>query len=142
MSFNSVIEQSIIQAYLETHYCVAGLSPFVIYIGKVSQPLAKLQLESNVNCSAFITAYNPFSKKLDDEANADLQLELASELRKCNLSFIEGIGKHPNCNWPGEPSYLVLGLPLLEARALGIKCEQNAIVWIGPTALPELILLR
>lgn len=41
-----------------------------------------------------------------------------------------------------EPSFLLFGLPLETARPLGKKLDQNAIVWFGGDAVPELILLR
>jgi len=41
-----------------------------------------------------------------------------------------------------EPSLLVFGLPLETAGPLGKKLDQNAIVWCGGDAVPELILLR
>jgi hypothetical protein len=35
-----------------------------------------------------------------------------------------------------------LGLSLEAAKALGKKYDQNAVVWCGPDAIPELVLLR
>jgi hypothetical protein len=37
---------------------------------------------------------------------------------------------------------LILGLDLEAARTLGNRMEQNAIVWIGADAVPELVLLK
>ena len=56
--------------------------------------------------------------------------------------FIDGIGCDPSGCWPGEASCLVLGLSIDIARALGTEFEQNAIVWCGADAVPELVLLR
>ena len=42
----------------------------------------------------------------------------------------------------GEASYLIFGLTLEAAKMLGMRLEQNAIVWAGVDAVPQLILLR
>lgn len=70
------------------------------------------------------------------------QEDLANELKQRSLIFIDGIGQHPSKEWPGEPSYLVFGLKLEAAKTLGVKYEQNAIIWTGSDAVPQLILLR
>ncbi|MDO9233257.1 MAG: DUF3293 domain-containing protein [Methylotenera sp.] len=131
-------EHPLIQSYLETHYHVGGASPFVLQIDIVCDSLKELYRQSNADCCAYVTACNPFSHPVDDATNADRQAALVRELKARSLSFIEGVGQHPSGNWPGEPSYLVLGLSLEVAKALGRKYEQNAIVWCGPDAVPKL----
>ncbi len=90
----------------------------------------------------YITACNPYGKILTDADNVQRQAVFAQELRQRSLIFLTGIGAHPNENWPGEPSYLILGLSLEAAREMGVTHEQNAIVWCGANAVPDLILLR
>lgn len=139
----SVIDPEIIQAYLETHYHVHGGAPAILRVGEASASLAALHDASGVKCSTFMTAWNPFSRQATDEAdNARRQAALASELAQRGLTFIDGIGQHPSNAWPGEPSFLVLGLALEDAKALGARHEQNAIIWSGADAVPQLILLR
>jgi len=137
----SDLSQKTITAYLETDYRVFGNSPFTLRIGQASKSLTELLRQQETNCAAFITACNPFSHKLDDMDNAARQAELAKELTQRGLIIIAGEGKHPSDDW-AEPSYLVLGLSLDESKALGNKYEQNAVVWCGSDAVPELILLR
>jgi hypothetical protein len=67
---------------------------------------------------------------------------LSKELERRSLSYVEGIGQHKSNQWPGEESFLVFGLTLEAANTLGSKLEQNAIVWSGKDAVPQLILLR
>ena len=95
-----------------------------------------------VDCSAFITAANPFSSLTAATANAVRQSALADQLGLMKLRFIEGIGEHPSGTWPAEPSFLVLGLILSDAKQLGTNHGQNAIVWCGSDTVPQLILLR
>jgi hypothetical protein len=56
---------------------------------------------------------------------------------------MDGISQHPTCEWPAEPSYLVFDVSReAAAKALGVRFEQNAIVWSGAGEVPELILFR
>lgn len=142
MFSNSIIDRSTIQAFLETHYLVRGNVPMTLQCGVFNPALAELHKASRVESSAFITACNPFSQVVDDAVNAKLQVNLAQMLHDHNLMFIDGIGQHPSGNWLGEPSFLVLGLSMEDSKNLGIKLEQNAIIWCGPEAVPQLILLR
>lgn len=106
-----------------------------------NEALAALHKEAGVESSAFVTAWNPYSQKHGDDLNGRRQKELADELGKLSLRVIEGVGKHPVDKW-GEPSFLVLGISLEAARELGARYEQNAIVWAGTDAMPQLISLR
>ena len=142
MFSDSVIDQGSIQAYLETNYHVHGATPLTLNIGFANAGLAALHKAHSVASSAYVTACNPFSQALDDSVNDARQAVLAGELQQRSLSYIEGIGQHPRNGWLGEPSFLVLGLSREAAKALGNRHEQNAIVWCGPDAVPELVLLR
>jgi hypothetical protein len=137
----SEISSSILTVYLETDYRVSVEPPFALRVGKTSEPLTKLYRQHGTNCAAFITACNPHSRKFGDAANAKKQAELAQELTQRGLMFIEGEGRHPSGGW-AEPSYLVLGLSLDEAKVLGRRYEQNAVIWCGTDAVPELVPLR
>lgn len=130
-----------IQAYRETHYVVHSDAPMTLQCDVFNPYLDKLHEDASVVSSAFITACNPFSQVTSDPTNIDRQARLAQELRDCGLTFIDGIGQHPSGNWPGELSFLVLGLSLEEAKNFGIRYEQNAIIWCGLDAVPQLVLL-
>lgn len=139
----SVIPAELIAAYRETLFRVESPAlAFNLIIEQVSDELNALHQQYNVTCSTFITACNPYSKELGDIANAERQLSLANELNNRSLQYLHGIGNHPSGDWPGEPSYLVLGISLEAAKMLGKQYEQNAIVWCGSDAVPQLILLR
>jgi len=142
VQLNSAINPDTLRAYEETHYRVLGNAPATLRIGVPNRALAELHRACGVDCSAFVTAANPFSTLTDADANARRQAALADELLGEGLRFIEGMGEHPSGQWPGEPSFLILGLPLDAAKQLGARHAQNAIVWCGPNAVPQLILLR
>jgi hypothetical protein len=138
----SIIDFATVLAYRETEYRVHGDEPFVLSIGEDCEALAALHRRLRVDCSAYVTAYNPHSKKLDDVANSHRHAELGRDLRRRSLAAFEGIGQHPSNRWPGEVSFLILGLTLEAAKVLGSQLEQNAIVWSGADAIPQLVLLR
>lgn len=139
---HTAIPRDIIDAYLETEYRVGGKMPCVLKVGEASATLAALHRLHGVGCSAFVTAWNPSSEADTPARNAARQRELVSWLAEKGLSWVPGVGQHPANDWPGEESCLVPGLPLDVARALGVRFGQNAIVWSGADAVPQLILLR
>jgi hypothetical protein len=127
---------------LETDYCVHGEPGFTLRVGRASAELLAAHKRWRTDCSAFLTACNPFSQPLDAAANAARQAALAKELSGRSLAFVPGVGQHPSNGWPGEDSFLVFGLTLEAAKALGTRLEQNGLVWSGADAVPQLILLR
>ncbi len=139
---DSQIDRLTIQAYLETGYHVHGDAPATLRVGTFCSGLAELHQAHRVDCSAFITACNPYSQVLSERFNTDSQNVLAGELERRALPYIGGMGQHPSNQWLGEASFLVLGLALDAAKTLGVQFEQNAIVWSGSDAVPQLILLR
>ncbi|MEO6421438.1 MAG: DUF3293 domain-containing protein [Candidatus Nitrotoga sp.] len=139
---DSVISPETIQAYRETDYRVDRERSLVLRINEFNESLATLYKINRVNCCAFITACNPFGQAIDETANAHLQEKLASEIKNRGLIYFKGSGKNIIGDWPSEPSYLVLGISLEASKSLGIKYDQNAIVWCGSDAVPHLVLLR
>lgn len=138
----SAIDPRTVQAYLETEYRVHGEPCFTLRVGQASADLLSAHNRHKTDCSAFLTACNPFSEPFDAAANAARQAALAKELSRRSLMFLHGIGQHPSSAWPGEESFLVFGLTLEAAKVLGAKFEQNGFVWTGADAVPQLILLR
>ncbi len=142
MSSDSCIDPDTIRAYSETDYVVHGDHPVTLNVDRHSPALAGLHRAYRVDCSAFVTACNPFSQRLDEATNAARQAALAEQLASRGLRFLDGIGQHPSNEWAGEPSVLIFGLALAAAKDLGMQWEQNAIIWCGADAVPRLILLR
>ena len=147
------ISAGLVIAYRSTEYCVgpsAGLdtSPsrtFILRIDQYSEPLSRLFFASGHRCAAFITACNPFSLPQSPELNQAACAHLRDALIRHTSrpeEIIEGEGCDPAGAWPGEKSFLVLGLDLETSKVLGGKFEQNAIVWAGADAIPRLVLLR
>ncbi len=142
MSLDSDIDPAIIQAYLETEYQIHGANPFTLKVGTACPVLAELHKTHAVTSSAFVTACNPFSTLLDAADNAARHAKLRQLLKQRRFVILEGIGKHPTGDWPGEPGFLILGISLEVARTLANQLKQNAIIWNSADAVPQLILLR
>ena len=142
----SALPPALLQAYCETRYWVNAALPeqaaFALQIDEVSKPLAALHKKFAVDCSAFVTAWNPLGESLSDSENAIRQENLLKVARARSLSWLEGIGQHPNNEWPGEHSVLIFGLSLAAAKVPAQDFEQNAFVWSGADAKPQLVLLR
>lgn len=146
MPSSSILSPALLRAYEETHYCINAATPdqaeFVLRVGEVSKPLAAVHKKSGVDCSAFVTACNPWSESLPDAENAMRQARLLQVLRVRSLRWFDGIGQHPSNQWPGESSVLILGLSLVAAKVLAQDFEQNAFVWSGADARPQLVVVR
>ena len=132
-----------IEAYLDTHYRV-GVDPdaFVLRIGQHSPDLALRYAAIGSDCALFITAFNPLGQEQDDDANKDAHARLGEQLREVSDHVIEGDGADPTGQWPPEKSYLAFGIDVDTARELGRRVQQDAVVWIGKNAVPQLLLLR
>lgn len=142
LSPTSAIDPRTVQAYLETEYRVHGQPGFALRVGEASAALHAAHRFHHTDCSAFLTACNPFSAALDAASNAARQAALAAELTRRGLVFLHGIGQHPTNGWPGEDSFLVFGLALEAAKLLGRRFEQNGFIFSGAYAVPRLVLLR
>jgi hypothetical protein len=77
---------------------------------------------------AYITAYNPESRRLSDEDNVVRQQALVQAVQDRGLTFFEGESVLDAAAWPPETSLLILGISPDDARALGRQFGQLAIV--------------
>jgi hypothetical protein len=142
----SHVSDQLIAAYRSANYRVeSSCETFVLRIDQYSEPLARLFAASDHHCAAFVTACNPLGALQTIEANRTATSRLAGRLRqlaKGEGRVFTGTGCDLARTWPEENSFLVLGLDLDAARALGREFGQNAIVWAGNDAIPRLVLLR
>jgi hypothetical protein len=136
------VDPTLLAAYAATDYVVNGVEPaFVLRVGQPSTPLRTLHEQYGISCSAFLTAWNPGSSIRANELNQSAQSELETTLRARGFTLIPGVGVDPDGNWPAEQSVLVLGVAREEAEQLGREYGQNAILWMGADAVPEVLLL-
>jgi hypothetical protein len=140
----SALSPDLIAAFRATDYRVyASPGPdFILRIGCRSSELAGLHAARGVTGSAHLTAWNPLSQSTAPETNRAAQERLLADLLALNAATLPGFGVNPAEDWPGEEHVLAIGLSRDAAIGLGQKYKQNAIVWSGADAIPELILLQ
>jgi hypothetical protein len=123
-------------AYRRTTYVAhTGNGDIRINPGRRSAALDGLLNERRLREWAYLTAYNPASRRLAEEENARRQRELVETVQGRGLAFLDGEGIGEDPQWPAEPSILVLGIRSDDARALGRQFGQLAIV-VGRTGQP------
>lgn len=142
----SHVSDQLIAAYRSASYRVeSSCETFILHIDQYSEPLARLFAASGHHCAVFVTACNPLGMLQPFEANRAASARLAGRLLQLaggEGRVFAGAGRDLAGTWPEERSFLVLGLDLDAARALGREFSQNAIVWAGNDAVPRLVLLR
>lgn len=138
----SAICSNLIESYLATEYQIGSIPKIALHINEQSESLARLLGASQSACAAIISAYNPFSQLQSDDRNLISHEFLRKHLSGYSYKIIESCNIDPIHSWPLEKSFFVLGLDLNTVRTLGQQFNQNAIVWIGADAIPQLILLR
>ena len=132
-----------VRAYRATDYRLGHTTQDIVLApGLRSGRLAALFASKSVTCGAFLTAFNPLGIQRSDTENDQAHAKLATVLTDLELEFMEGSGSEEGTHWPAEKSLFALGLNREGAVSIGRKFEQDAIAWVGNSAVPELVLLR
>lgn len=139
-NYISSVDDELIQAYIATDFQVNTDPTFILKIGDYSAELSEVYKQHNCKVSAYITAWNPLGKTLSNLENKSLNNALKDSISD-KYKLIEGVGLDPDGKWPGEESFLVLGINREDAMQLGRKFKQNAIVF-NEDKVPELIMLK
>ena len=135
----NTLSKALIEAYSKANYKILVEPAFSFKIGQKNLKLCAFLHSHNSNTAAYVTAFNPQSKKTSYSLNLTFQEKLYNILSKSTYAFFEGCGKDPNKVWPEEPGFLILSIPELNAINLGKKFNQNAIVWIEKNGAPKLV---
>jgi hypothetical protein len=139
----SKIEKDKIIAYQNTIYMInSDVEKIAFKIGFHSNELKNLFFFKKQTCALFITRFNPYGEMQKSEENTICNQKLFSDLKEKTKLVYNGQGADPAGEWPPEDSFLALGINLELSKELGRKYFQDAIVWIGEDAVPELVLLR
>ena len=136
------IPSDLIMAYKTTNFRVLEPREFTLRVGQHSTELHELYVELGVTCAGYLTAWNPFSKEALELENEYAQRQLLRRLSLEGFPALNALGINPSGGWQGEDSVFVPGLDLERAISLGNEFGQNAIVWVGHDAIPQLVLLR
>jgi hypothetical protein len=132
----------LIAAYRATRYEITGgPAPFALTINVPSAALAECHRVHGVECSAFLTAWNPASVRALPAENVAAAMRLEAQLRARGYRLLAGRGVDPAGAWEAEESVLVLGIGHSEACAVGRAFGQAGLVHAGRDAVPRLVLL-
>lgn len=138
----SPVPADLVEAYRRTEYRVAdGSHAFALRVDEPSDSLRTCHAAFGVDCSAFITACNPRSVPTSDADNEAAMIRLAGELEARGYFLLHGRGVDPTGAWPGEPSFLVLGITEADAVDLARRFDQYAIVCAEDDATPRLVIV-
>jgi hypothetical protein len=135
------LDPGLISAYRATAYAVFAEPEFALRIGERSAPLAKHYERTGCHCAAYITGWNPLGTACSPTENAAAQERLIETVNALGLEYLKGEGRGEIGDWPPEESLLIFGCSRSRAKQLGHRFKQNAVVWIGPDAVPDLIML-
>ncbi len=90
---------------------------------------------------AFISAENPYSIKLSERENYFRSAQLSRYLSIKNRNYVPGLGI-PDCvDWPIEFGFFILNISMSDAKYIGNKFQQNAILWFRPMTSIKLVWL-
>jgi Protein of unknown function (DUF3293) len=99
-----------------------------IRVGKRTPALDGVLARKGKRRWAFLTACNPSARLLGPAENRVRTRALKSALRNAKYLFFAGKGGSDAGNWPGEESFLVVGIGQREADRLRRRFCQDAIV--------------
>lgn len=129
----------LIDSYLNTRFEVDG--KFTLQPRIRSVEIEGLFSEKNHQSASCITAFNPASKVCSDEENLSFHEKLIREVESMCVQFLPMLGRCPRGKWKNENGLLLLGVSLNQAKELGRKFNQNAIVFVGRDCIPEIYVI-
>jgi hypothetical protein len=116
-------------AYERTRFVVfVEQREVTFYAGHCSPKLDALLKSLGAARWAFLTAYNPESMHLSNAENEQRHKQLLDQVRAARYAPLEGEGRDPAGHWTPERSLLVPGIGRREAREIGRRFGQLAIV--------------
>jgi hypothetical protein len=115
------------EAFKNTDYIVNINDKLItINIGKTQTEIDNL-IKPVIKQWAFITAYNPLPKILSDNENKTRNKQLRQDAENLGFQVYTGYGIAKDKSWK-EDSFLIVGINKKEAKQLGVKYGQLAIV--------------
>lgn len=137
------LSADLIEAYTRARYsaCVDGFT-LVLAIGQRSETVARAMAARSATSAAFITAENPYSVMQTEAENSSNQSRLHADLIALGAGVFDGSGEGSDARWPAEASFLAIGITPDQARMLGKKYAQNALLIIDAQGTAYLELLR
>ena len=89
----------------------------------------------------FISAENPYSIKLSERENYFRSGQLSRYLSVKKRNYVLGLGIPDCADWPVELGFFILNISMSDAKYIGNKFQQNAILWFRPMSSITLVWL-
>ena len=126
----SMVDPQLLAAYRKTSFIVEGPeSEAILLVGELNPAVDALLERYGARQCAFLTAWNPHSKRLEAHDNRLRQDGLVEAVRRSGRPFLRGRGAGKDSDWPAEDSILVIGVDRVAALELGRAFGQAAIVF-------------
>ncbi|MCL2523391.1 MAG: DUF3293 domain-containing protein [Betaproteobacteria bacterium] len=127
-------------AYRATTYRVfLPDGPLDLRLDRADECLRRWLAATGCRCFAILTACNPGSQPLGNEANAERQAQLECKLLATDYEPFAGENIADDGVWPVEESCFVPNLKPATARALAADFGQSAIVCGESDGVPRLV---
>ncbi|MDN3652692.1 DUF3293 domain-containing protein [Thalassotalea ponticola] len=134
------MDNQLLNAYLQTDYIIDDeIGLWVMNIGQKEPTLSRYLHRFDQPTAAFLTAYNPMSKRLTEAQNEQRHKQLIASLNKQNMKYLTGYGAGKDDSWPAEKSVFILNITKQQADQLALEFEQAAYVWVDEAANVRLI---
>ena len=122
---------SLVLAYESTIFVVSDSPEVALHIGDGASTHSEWLNRHKAKTATIITAFNPFSAALSEEANEVRQKTLKSQVRAAGLSYLEAAGHDPSGKWPPEASICVWDAPENLLDDWLIEFGQYAVVQVS-----------
>jgi Protein of unknown function (DUF3293) len=133
------IAEELLSAYTATDFVVFDQGEeWALHVGAASRCVDDLLDRHGAIRATIVTAFNPRSKVLTPEANAERHRALVQLLEDRGLPFLLGEGRDPSGQWTAETECIVFGISLAEGLEIARRFEQNAVVFIERGKAPRL----
>jgi Protein of unknown function (DUF3293) len=124
------VPEGLLEAYRRTAFTAdTPTGRLSLRVGQHCPELDHLLHDRGVSAWAFVTAFNPGSRRLPDNENEARQRRLKAAVASLGLSSYPGEGVADNGEWPPEHSLLILGLTRVDAARLGRDHGQVAVLY-------------
>jgi len=108
-------------------------------VGQACDALGEWLAGQGYDQFAILTAHNPGSQPTPEALNAERQAQLECDLLEGNYEPYAAQNLPDASDWPREESCFVPELAVEDACALAADYGQNAVIWGGADAVPQLV---
>lgn len=136
------IDPYLVESYRSTTFRVFLNNDAVFFDLKISQINKNFDewcQGLHINSWSIITAENPISRKLSRSENQKKTILLRQAIVDLHFDFMTAIGIPADEKWEAENSFFIPNITADEAKTLGSRFQQNAVVFGGPFDAPNLI---